>query len=232
VNTIITKCVGVHKCAISTIGRSIHTSRRHLGVDAIAKMETVMSKVRTLDIPSGDPDFPDLPLINIASIIGGRSRDYDLAGPSNLADYCTIIIDVRYGGDWTSNQIDDLFVEMLESIRLEDTSFQYEYHHPPPKRFNVGGADMPPTNVPSDTEIVAIVERCHSRITGRAIEQKGVVLPYSYCGNDTAHLEKAGIPCCLYGPRGYDDDVEMHVRIDEMHICASALAACAIEVCK
>ena len=230
-NIIITKCVGVHKCAISTIGRSVHTSRSETGIDAIQKMLKVIDALKSCKFGDEDQKLPNLPKILVASIIGGRSRDYDLADPSNLSDYCTIIVDVRYAGHITPREIDAIFINVLEKLRGEDKDFSYEYHHPPPPRFRVGGADMPPTNVAPDAEVVEIVKHQHKIVTGRDISSCGVVLPYSYCGNDTAHLERAGIPCCLYGPRGYDDDVEQHVRIDEMQECARVLARSAIEIC-
>jgi hypothetical protein len=55
-------------------------------------------------------------------------------------------------------------------------------------------------------------------------------LPFRYCGNDTAHLAQAGVECCLYGPRGYPDDVEKHVRIDEMVIYSKAMALSGYQV--
>ena len=90
---------------------------------------------------------------------------------------------------------------------------------------------MPPTDISPSSEIVQIVRKAHKLVTNREIDQCGVVLPYSYCGNDTAHLQRAGIPCCLYGPRGYADEVEKHVRIDEMIECARTLALTALTVC-
>lgn len=231
-DVIITKCVGVHKCAISTVGKSIHTSRREHGIDAIAKMSKVIDAVRAITFPPADPDLPDLPLINVASIKGGRGRDpIDLAGPSNLADYCTIIVDVRYGGDWTPDAIDRRFVELLDGLKRSDPELEYEYHHPPPAHFRVGGADMPPMNARADTEIARLVSEVRELVSGRPVSRIGVVLPYSYCGNDTAHLERAGIPCCLYGPRGYADDVEKHVRLDEMHECTRVLTGVIARVC-
>ncbi len=231
-NVVITKCVGVHKCAITTVGQSIHTSRSRHGVDAIQKMLKVIDAVQHLDLPAGDPDLPELPKVLVASIIGGRGKDYDLAGPSNLSDRCTIIVDVRYGGHWTPGQIDDRFIALLESVKSGDPQFEYEYHHPPPAQFRVGGADMPPMNARPDIEIAQIVRQAHKAVTRREIQRCGVVLPYSYCGNDTAHLERAGIPCCLYGPRGYDEEVEKHVRIDEMMECSKVLALAALRVCE
>lgn len=228
---IITRCAGVHKCAISTIGRSVHTSRSEEGVDAIRQMLKLIAALPQLDLKQDDPDFPALPKLTVGSIIGGRSRDYDLAGPNNLSDCCTIIVDLRYVGDDTPEDIDRKYIALLDRLGAEDPDFRYEYHHPAPPRFKVGGADMPPTNVPVDAEIVSIVRQAHRQVTGQEIERCGVVLPYSYCGNDTAHLERAGIPCCLYGPRGYADETEKHVRIDEMVACARTLAVSAVEVC-
>lgn len=228
---ILTKCVGVHKFAISTIGRSEHTSRSEQGVDAIAKMIKVIQSLPRLQLRNDDPDYPALPKVVVGSIIGGRSRDYDLAGICNLSDYCTAIIDVRYAGSCTPAAIDGAFQALLEQLSAEDPELRWEYHRPVPARFRVSGTDMLPTDVPVDAEIVDIVRRAHLAVTGRPIAQVGVVLPYSYCGNDTVHLQRAGIPCCLHGPRGYADEVEKHVRIDEMVACARALALSAAEVC-
>jgi acetylornithine deacetylase len=228
---VLTKCVGVHKCAFSVVGRSEHTSRSEQGVDAIAKMVQVIQALPRLELGNDDPDFPALPKVVVGSIIGGRSRDYDLAGVCNLADYCTAILDVRYSGGCTSADIDRALVAWLDRLAAEDPDLRYEYHRPVPPRFRVSGTDMPPTDVPADAEIVDIVGRAHLAVTGRPIAKRGVVLPYSYCGNDTAHLQRAGVQCCLHGPRGYAEEVEKHVRIDEMLACARTLALAAAEVC-
>ena len=229
---ILTKCVGVHKCAFSIVGRSEHTSRSEQGVDAIAKMVKVIQALPRLELGNDDPDFPALPKIVVGSIIGGRSRDYDLAGVCNLSDYCTAILDVRYSGGCTTEDIDRAFGAWLDRLASEDPELRFEYHRPVPARFRVSsGTDMPPTDVPADAEIVDIVGRAHLAVTGRPIAKRGVVLPYSYCGNDTAHLQRFGVQCCLHGPRGYADEVEKHVRIDEMLACARTLALAAAEVC-
>lgn len=231
INNIITKCVGVHKFAINTIGRSVHTSRRGMGVDAIGKMRLVMEALDRFDLGVRDPDLPGAPRHHVASIIGGRNRSYDLAGPSNLSDFCTVIVDMRYPAGITSDEIDLKIVKMLDGIRERDPDFQYEYEHPPNPRFKVGGTDMPPMGLAPDIPIVEIIGRNHRTAAGRDIEGVGAVIPYSYCGNDTAHLQRAGIECCLYGPRGYPEEVEKHVRIDEMLTCAEVLTRCILDVC-
>jgi len=231
VNNIITKCVGVHKFAINTIGKSIHISRKEIGVDSIQKMLKVIERLNHFDLGVTDPDFPGIPRHIIASIIGGRNRDYDLSGPCNLADFCTIIVDMRYPEGITPDEIDHKIIQMLEKIKEQDNEFQYEYEHPPNPRFHIGGTDMPPMNIDSDIELIKIIKNNYKFISKQEIKNTGVVLPYSYCGNDTAHLQRAGIDCCLYGPRGYSDDVEKHVRIDEMITCSRVLTTCAIDIC-
>jgi acetylornithine deacetylase len=232
IERIITKSAGVHKCSITIIGRSVHTSRSETGVDAIQKMIGVIQQLGRLDLGVYDAELPGVPRLLVASIIGGRSRDYDLAGPSNISDVCTIIIDLRYPRGIEPSQIDTHFVDLLTELQAEDSDLQWEYNHPPDPRFQVGGADMPPMVVPKDSQIVRIIRENDARVLGGRIHEVGVVAPYSYCGNDTAHLSRAGIECCLYGPRGYPEDVEKHVRIDEMLDCARVLVGSVVSICR
>jgi acetylornithine deacetylase len=231
VQNILTKSVGVHDFAITVIGRSEHISRMEESVDAVQKMLKVMEKIKGLEFDVRDPDLPGAPRWVVGSVIGGRGRNYDLAGPYNIPDICTIIVDFRYPPGLTIDSINAEVVEMLEGIKSEDPEFRYEFEYPVNPRFRVGGVAMPPMGVSPDAEVVQILRRNHKRVTGEYPKRVGAVPPYSYCGNDTAHLERAGIECCLYGPRGYPDEVEKHVRIDEMIVCAKSLALTGAEVC-
>lgn len=231
VNNILTKSVGVHQFAINTIGRSEHISRMEESIDAIQKMTKVIERLKGLQFEAHDPDLPGVPRWVVGSIIGGRSREYDLAGPYNIPDFCTVIVDFRYPAGLTPEAINEKVVEMLEEMRLEDPEFRYELDYPVNPRFRVGGVPMPPMGVSPDAEVVQLLKESHRQVTGSNPKRIGAVPPYSYCGNDTAHLERAGIECCLYGPRGYPDEVEKHVRIDEMVICAKSLALTAAKVC-
>jgi acetylornithine deacetylase len=231
VENILTKSVGVHDFAINVIGRSEHISRMEESVDAIQKMMRVIDRIKHLEFDIYDPDLPGAPRWVVGSIIGGRSREYDLAGPYNIPDVCTIIVDFRYPPGLTIEAVNAKVVEMLEEIRAEDSEFRYEFEYPVNPRFRVGGVVMPPMGVSPNAEVVQILKENHKHVTGKYPKRIGAVPPYSYCGNDTAHLERAGIECCLYGPRGYPDDVEKHVRIDEMVTCAKSLALTAAEVC-
>jgi len=231
VENILTKSVGVHQFAINTVGRSEHISRMEQSTDAIQKMLKVIDRIKTIEFGVHDPDLPGAPRWVVGSIIGGRSREYDLAGPYNIPDFCTIIVDFRYPPGLTIESINEKFVEMLEEIGREDPEFRYEFDYPVNPRFRVGGTPMPPMGISPNAEVVQLLKESHRQVTGSYPKRIGAVPPYSYCGNDTAHLERAGVECCLYGPRGYPDEVEKHVRIDEMVTCAKTLALTAAKVC-
>ncbi|MBS7652150.1 MAG: M20 family metallopeptidase [Candidatus Bathyarchaeia archaeon] len=231
VENILTKCVGVHQFAINTIGKSEHISRMEESIDALQKMIKVMERLKGLKFDVSDPDLPGAPRWVVGSIIGGRGRDHDLAGPYNIPDFCTIIVDFRYPPGLTPEMINSKVVGLLEDIRREDPEFRYEFEYPVNPKFRVAANPMPPMNVSPDAEVVQLLKESHREVTGSYPKRVGVVPPYSYCGNDTAHLALAGIECCLYGPRGYPDEVEKHVRVDEMLICARSLALTAAKVC-
>jgi len=230
VDNILTKCVGVHTFAIHTIGRSEHISRMEESINAITKMRKVLDKLDKMKFEARDPDLPGAPRWVAGSIIGGRNRDYDLAGPYNIPDFCTILVDFRYTDGYEIEEIDARMVAMLDGIKKEDPEFKYEFEYPVNPKWRVGGIVMPPMGVSPNAEVVKLLKENHKKITGKYPEKVGAVPPRSYCGNDTAHLAKAGIECCLYGPRGYPDEVEKHVRIDEMVTCSKAMCLTAYEV--
>jgi acetylornithine deacetylase len=232
VRNILTKSAGVAEMAISTVGHSEHISRKQEGIDAIEKMIKAIQALNAMTFSGKrDPDLPDLPRLLVGSIIGGRSREHDLAGPYNVSDFCTILVDVRYPPGMTQEDVKKDVEKTLQRIAREDSQFIYEIEMPAPEKFRVSRVEMPPMDVSKDERIVQIVRENYRFLTGKDVERIGAVPPYSYAGNDTAHLQLAGIPCCLYGPRGDPEETEMHVRIDEMIICSKVLALTAVDVC-
>ncbi|WP_338768789.1 M20/M25/M40 family metallo-hydrolase [Nocardia vulneris] len=91
--------------------------------------------------------------------------------------------------------------------------------------------DMPPMDRPADCAVVRDITELLAQVSDFRVEERGLALPYSYCGNDTTHLSRAGIECCLFGPRGAGPDTEHHVLISEMRACADTLALLAARRC-
>jgi len=62
----------------------------------------------------------------------------------------------------------------------------------------------------------------------------GTVLPWSYSGDDTSKLLKAGVPCLLHGPAGGLESATVpdeYSVISDMHQVAKVLALTALDVC-
>ncbi|WP_051187351.1 M20/M25/M40 family metallo-hydrolase [Nocardia tenerifensis] len=103
--------------------------------------------------------------------------------------------------------------------------------HPLDPQLRVGGTDMPPTDMPADRSVARDIAELLPVVSDFRVEETGIALPYSSCGNDTAHLSRAGIECCLFGPRGDAPGTEHHVLISEMRACADTLALLAARRC-
>ncbi len=85
---------------------------------------------------------------------------------------------------------------------------------------------MMPFSVSPESPFVQRVAKHVAAVRGSA-PNVGVSLPSGYSGNDTSHLQAAGIPSCLYGPAGAPDGPERYLwaSIDEMMTCARVYAA-------
>jgi acetylornithine deacetylase len=232
---ILTVHAGVAEMAIHTIGLSRHISRMEDAVDAIAMMCKVIPALKGVQFTyTPRPDLPGLPRLNIGVIIGGRGRNHDLRGPNFTCDFCTILVDVRFLPGMTSASVKADIARVLEALKEEHPSFQYEIELPPPASYKVNTVIMEPFELPKDAAILQTVLRQYRHVTGREPAAVGVVLPGSYTGNDTCHLWRAGVPCLLYGPGGGSESASVpdeYTRISDMEQVARVLTLTALEVC-
>lgn len=234
-HNVISTHAGVVEMAISTIGFSQHISKKQHAVDAIAKMMTVIPALQRVRFRfSPRADLPDLPLLNVGCIIGGRGRDHDLKGPNYTCDYCTILIDVRFLPSQTSETVLEDVRKVLDALQAEDPDFAYEIVMPPPGKFKALRVIMEPTDVPHEEYIVQSIARHYREVTGDVPRTVGTILPLSYGGDDTCHLWRAGIPCVLYGPEGVEgtrEEPDNCIFISEMVLATKVLALTAVDVC-
>jgi acetylornithine deacetylase len=237
-HNLVTTHAGVLEFAISTVGFSEHISRMHRAVDALAKMLKAIDALNSVKFRyEPRADLPDLPLLNVGCIIGGRGRDYDLRGPNFTCDYCTVLIDVRFLPSQTVETVLEDVTAALDAVAREDPEFVWELIRESREsvpRYEINKVVFPPTDIPVDEEIVQLVAKYHREVTGREPDNIGPMLPASYSGDDTAHLWKAGIPCLLYGPGAPDrtsEDADDCVSISEMEIAAKVYTLTALEVC-
>ncbi len=230
---ILTKHTGVAEFAVHVVGRSAHISRLSRGVNAISKMTKVIHALETLTLRGArDPDLPDLPLLLVGSIIGGRGREWELRGPNIVPDFCTVFVDVRFPSTMTAESVLCDVREALAALRRHDLDLQYEVEFPMKPERRAMREVMPALSVPPDHPLVQTVRANVRSIVG--VEPTvGAVVPRSYAGNDTAHLFGAGIPCCLYGPAAeYDEtSADRFTPVSQIVDCARVLAATIADWC-
>lgn len=227
---------GIVHMAIHTYGVTGHVRQPEGTVNAVVKMTGIIDALQTVKFTCRSrEDLPDLPKLNVGSVIGGLGQDYVLVEPPYIPDVCTIIVDVHFLPGQTVDGIVADIRRVLDPLRAEDPMLSYEIEVPPPEFFKGRRRlVMEPLDVPRDAEIVKVVARSHQEVTGQPPKAIGAVLPYSYTANDTCHLWNAGIPCLLYGPavvRGSGDEDDSCVMISDMVQCTKVLALTVLDVC-
>jgi acetylornithine deacetylase len=182
-------------------------------------------------------DLPELPILNIGAVAGGKGREYKMTVPAFCADYCTIFVDVRYLPDQTEDSIRQDITKVLDKLAAETPNLKYELKMPADRKYNLIRIPFYPTEIPVSEPIVQTVARYAEQITGKPPETVGAAGPSSYTGNDTCHLWRAGIPCVLYGPgwipgiNNSADENDDSTSISEMVNVGRVLALTALEVC-
>ncbi|MFC6010163.1 M20 family metallopeptidase [Nocardia lasii] len=231
VRRVITRTAGVHKFGLVVRGRTAHTSRHAEGVDAVAVLRQVLDHLDRSDLGLHNPDFPPLPRLQIGGIVAGRGETHELSGISYLADKATALIDIRYPPPFEPDDVAVAVEAAISAVRHNFPDAKITIDNPPEPGFRIGGSAMPPMDVSPNSPIVTDIAALLPEVSDFSVTETGLALPFSYCGNDTTHLSRAGIDCCLFGPRGAGPDTEHHVLISEMRACARTLAALIVHRC-
>lgn len=196
VGNLVTVHSGIVHMAIHTYGVTGHVRQLEGTVNAVAKMTGVINALQHVEFTHQPrEDMPDLPKLNVGSVIGGLGQDYILVEPPYIPDMCTIIVDVHFLRGQTVDGIVADTRRVLDPLLVDDPKLSYEIQIPPPEFFKGRRRlVMDPLDVPRDAEIIQAVARSHESVTGEPPKAIGAVLPYSYTANDTCHLWNAGNP--------------------------------------
>lgn len=207
--TMLVPCLG-HKGAvrfeIETTGKSCHSSKPHLGINAIMSMNRVLSGLAAMEATFHDRAHPLIgePTLCVGTIHGGTQNNV-------VPDRCVIEIDRRTvpgeGPGTVFAEIDAL----LEDLAGEQEDFRY-------RRSPASLVDLP---VFTDTEApVARAALKASRALLGADADFGVLT----CSSDASNLgPKGGIPCVILGPGSLDQahKCDEYVDFDQVVGCAS-----------
>ena len=234
-DNIVTVHAGSAEMAIHTIGIARHMNLAEQSIDAIEKMCRAIPVLKAIKFRHAPrPDLPGLPRINVGTIIGGIGREHNRSEATYNADFCSIVIDVRFPPGTTAEMVKEDVVAALEGIRKDDPDFRYEIEMPPPAKYQAFTMIVDPFDLPKDEYILDSVLRQYRTVTGREPDGVGTVLPWSYSGDDTSKLLKAGVPGLLHGPAGGIESATVpdeYSLISHMHQVAKVLALTALDVC-
>jgi acetylornithine deacetylase len=199
---------------IETIGRAAHGSRPHLGIDAIAKMGRVLVGIEELDRElRAHPTHARLGSGSVhASLIEG-GQEY-----SSYPARCLLQAERRTIPGETAELAEGEIRDILSASGRDDPEFSGEVRVV---------ASREPFEVAEDAELVEIVRRSGTSVTGVEPDVVGV----SFWA-DSALLAASGIPTVLFGPRGEGAHAEIEwVDVGDLERCVEIYAAVAAEVC-
>ena len=195
---------GVLRLRMRALGRTAHSSKPHLGINAVAKMAKVVAameeKFGAIFEKRRHPVL-GCPTINVGLIRGGVQVN-------QVPDSCIIEVDRRLlPGETRESAIGEL-EGLIAELRLSDLELQVEIDPPLLE-------DYPLETAPTE-RIVQTVSRISQEAAGRC-RLAGV--PY---GSDASKLARAGIPSLILGPGNIDQAhaADEFVELDEVALAA------------
>jgi len=232
-DNVITKHTGVMQLAVHVRGRTAHISRKGEGVNAIVKTARLARALHATPFRfEPDPELPDLPLISVGSVRGGRGEGWEPRGANFVPDRAALFLDVRFNQSMTPESVVADIRAVCEREKAADPALDYVIEYPLRADYGLATMTMLPLSTDRDHAIVRTVVANAEEITGRT-PTVGAVRPYSYAGNDTSHLYGAGIPCLLYGPGGgfVDDAPDRWTSVRQILDCTRIFAGAIADVC-
>jgi acetylornithine deacetylase len=184
---------------IETRGRAAHTSKPHLGINAITAMAKVVTAIdaMTADLKARAHPLIGPPTLTISLISGGVHL-------CTVPDRCAISIDRRLvPGESPSHAIAEV-EDVLEMLRRRHPDLDV--------RSILPAVEDPPMETAPASPIAEVAAAACAEIAGTGT-LRGV--PY---GTDASQLSPAGISCIVLGPGSVDQahTVDEFVELDEV----------------
>lgn len=218
--TLLTRHAASFVFEIWVYGSTRHLSKREEGVDAIAKMEAILPRLRELKFSGAESDeVRELNRVHVGIIRGAMSREFLEWRPQQLADTCMIRGAGRFGkGQTLESAMKDL-ERFLREQSVTDPEFRAEV-----KLVSKDRVFMPPFWSDPASKPARAIARAHEDVTGER-PKIGAHTPAKFFGSDAAHLAAAGMTGLLYGPGGkYNTMPDERVSIDEMVVASKTYA--------
>ncbi|HMA16457.1 MAG TPA: acetylornithine deacetylase/succinyl-diaminopimelate desuccinylase family protein [Kiloniellaceae bacterium] len=215
---------GVWWAEIETKGRIAHGSMPFLGDCAVRHMGAFLQKLESELYPALAGKRTEMPVVpegarqstlNINSIHGGLTEDYDGLPAPLVPDSCRLVLDRRYLIEEDPEAVKREIVALLEALKRDRKGFDYALREV---------LAFQPTMTDPEAPVVRAVSAAIQEVLGRPATQ--VVSPGTY---DQKHIVRVGHleDCIAYGPGILDlaHQPDEYVGIDDMVASAKVMAA-------
>jgi succinyl-diaminopimelate desuccinylase len=186
---------------ITTLGKSAHGSRPHLGVNAVEKMMKLMERLRSVPLEKEHP-LLGKPTLSIGTIQGGTKINV-------VPDRCEIEVDRRMLPGEKKEEALRQMKETLDSLDSLDSFFQYRMEE-------IDFAE--PSEVDSEEEIVKIAVDAIQEVMGR----KPPLSAFSGFTDSRFYINHCHIPTLIFGPGAVD---QSHTTDESVEVEALVQAA-------
>ncbi len=188
---------------ISTLGKSVHGSRPHLGVNAIEKMMKLMERLNSIPLEKENPLLGKATL-SIGTIQGGTKINI-------VPDRCEIEVDRRMLPGENREEVLREMKGILDSLQSQDPFFRYRMEE-------IDFAE--PSAVNPEEEIVKMGVEAIQEVMGK----KPLLRAFSGFTDSRFYVNQCHIPTLIFGPGGVDqshttdESVEVDALVHAAHI--------------
>ena len=204
---------GVLRWRIRTHGRAAHSSKPHLGINAITKMSKLIGAFEEKLLPNyRTRQHPLLgsPTLTVGTIRGGIQVN-------QVPEACSIEIDRRLLPGETRQTVWKELGGLISELRVEDPGLVVEME--PPMLEDLA------METPASARIVQVARGVSQEVRGSG---NLIGVPY---GSDASKLSRAGIPSIILGPGSIDlaHAAEEYVELDQVALAAEMYARIILE---
>ncbi len=202
---------GVLRFDIETVGSPAHSSKPHLGVNAIHHMSWVLYALEKRYIPTLAETSHSLvgsPTINTSLIRGGTALNI-------VPAQCVISLDRRVN---PGEDVDEILADIDELLAgLAESGIEAHRGHT--------SLATAPLDTPVDHLLVKAMQNARQSILG----ERGIPIGVPY-GTDASWFGPSGIPCVIFGPGSIDQahSDEEWVEIEDTALAAEVIAETAV----
>jgi acetylornithine deacetylase/succinyl-diaminopimelate desuccinylase-like protein len=186
---------------ISTLGKSAHGSRPHLGVNAIEKMTKLMERLNSIPLEKEHP-LLGKPTLGIGTIQGGTKINI-------VPDRCEIEVDRRMLPGEKKEEVLGELKAIMDSLQSQDPFFQYRMEE-------IDFAE--PCEVNPEEEIVKTAVDAIQEVTGK----KPPLRAFSGFTDSRFYVNQCHIPTLIFGPGEVD---QSHTTDESVEVEALVQAA-------